>query len=118
MPPALILGGFMGWESGVKSFTANGAVGTSDSSGKPKPVIIWDLALVGGTTATSVTLYNGGSTAANPVLRASVDSSGSKLDGDNFVSTNGLYCENGCYLGFKAAATATTATVSYTEDSL
>lgn len=108
----------MGWDSGVKSFTANGAVGTSDSSGKAKPVILWDLALVGGTTATSVTLYNGTSTASNPVLRASVDSSGSRLDGDNYISTNGIYCNNGCFLAFKTAATATTATVSYTEDAL
>jgi len=108
----------MGWESGVKSFTANGAVGSSDSSGKAKPVILWDLALVGGTTATSVTLYNGISTVASPVLRASVDSSGSLLDGDNYISTNGIYCNNGCFLAFKTAATATTATVSYTEDSL
>ena len=108
----------MGWDSGTKSFTANGAVGTSDSSGKAKPVIVWDLALVGGTTATSVTLYNGTSTAASPVLRASVSSSGSLLEGDNFISTNGLYCHNGCFLAFKAAATATTATVSFTEDVL
>lgn len=97
----------------TKSFTASGAVGTSDSSGKAYPVVIWDLALVGGTTATSVTLYDGTSTAADPVLRASVDSSGSLLAGDTFVSSNGIYCQSGCYLGFKAAATATTATVSY-----
>ena len=108
----------MGWNSGTKSFTASGAVGTSDSSGKAKPVIVWDLALVGGGTANSITLYDGTSTAASPVLRASVDSSGSLLTGDEFISTNGLYCKNGCYLAFKTAATATTATVSFTEDSL
>ena len=108
----------MGWDSGTKSFTANGAVGTSDASGVVKPVIIWDLCLVGGTTATSVTLYDGGSTAADPVLRASVDSSGSLLSADNFISTNGIYCPNGCFVAFKAAATATTATVSYSTDVL
>ena len=108
----------MGWDSGTKSFTASGAVGTSDSSGKAKPVIIWDLTLVGGGTANSVTLYDGVSTVANPVLRASVDSSGSLLGGDEFVSTNGIYCSNGCYLAFKTAATATTATISFTEDVL
>ena len=105
----------MGWDSGLRSFTANSAVGTSDSSGVAKPVIVWDLSLVGGSTATSVTLYNGTSTVADPVLRASVDSSGSLLAGDNFISTNGLYCNNGCFLAFKTAATNTTATVSFTE---
>lgn len=108
----------MGWGSGTKTFTVSGAVGTSDSSGKAKPVIVWDLSLVGGGTANSVTLYDGVSTVANPLLRASVDSSGSLLAGDNFVSTNGLYFKNGCYLQFKTAATATTATVSFVEDSL
>lgn len=104
----------MGWNTGTKSFTASGAVGTSDSSGVARPVVVWDLALISGNSSNAVILYNGTSTSADPVLAASVSSVG-VLDAHNFIATNGLYCPKGCYLSMSTAS-ASTATVSFHEE--
>ena len=106
----------MGYGPGTRTFTARGAVGTSDSTGVAFPVVVYDVSLIGGGTATSVLLYNGVESTGTTVMRASVDSSGSVLSGDNFLSTNGVRFKDGCYLHFKTKSTMTTASVTFLQE--
>lgn len=81
---------------GRKNFTAEGAVGTSDGSGKLKPVRVFFVSLVAeaGSSGT-VTLYDGNSTSGTPQLRVHALASS---QGTEDISW-GLPFPSGCYAG-------------------
>lgn len=85
------------FQSGSVYKTADSVIGTSG-----KPIRIYNIAWLSGTTAGYVNLYNGTGTSGN--LYYKLDGTASKTKVENF--TNGLWFPSGCFLDVDANVTS------------
>ena len=101
--------GYFDQRPGVKTITTEGAIGTSDGSGKVFPVRVFAVSVLAGAgTAATITLYDGNNTSGVAELRYHALANSQTTDdiGKGWLFTDG------CYVG-TAGAGITSISVSH-----